>query len=379
MNLLVDCHVFDEAHQGTRTYLKGLYQELIQLMPSVDFFFTAADTENLRREFGNHSNVHYIPLRRKKLVRLVLEFPYLIRKHRIDYAHFQYVVPPLKLCQYIVTTHDVLFNDFPGQFSLGYRTSKNFLFKWSAKMADLFFTVSLYSKDSISRHYNIPLKNIFVTPNGVSQEFFNSDVISVHSDIVKEFRLEKFILFVSRIEPRKNHLALLQAFNELKLWEKGHSLIFVGRSDLPYPALETYLSNCPEDCRRNTHHIRSLQTPDLIALYRQAALSVYPSIAEGFGIPPLESIAAGTLVLCSNTTGMSEFVFLNEYMFNPLNVEELKTLLAKNLEQPTDKRKMENLQSFVLENYTWQNSARKFADVLVTHDDDRRKSEQLTE
>jgi hypothetical protein len=64
---------------------------------------------------------------------------------------------------------------------------------------------------------------------------------------------------------------------------------------------------------------------------------------------------------------MLEFFFLREYMFNPLNVEELKTLIANNIAFPADKEKMNILQNYILQNYTWQTSARNFADTLSKH------------
>ena len=110
MNVLVDMHVFDDKHQGTRTYLRGLYLELIYIAKNWRFFLAANNIENLKNEFGDHHNVTYIPLKRhNKFYRLLIELPLIIKKYEIDCSHFQYITPLFKKGKYIVTTHDILF------------------------------------------------------------------------------------------------------------------------------------------------------------------------------------------------------------------------------------------------------------------------------
>ena len=152
VNLFVDCHVFDGNLQGTTTYLKGLYQELIN-DKSKNFFLAAHNIENLQSIFGIHENVIYLQYSSKnKFVRLLFDIPKLIRQNKIDYAHFQYIVPPTKSCKYIVTIHDVLFLDFPQYFPLFYRIKNKLFFKYSANKSDIVLTVSQYSKEKIEKH-----------------------------------------------------------------------------------------------------------------------------------------------------------------------------------------------------------------------------------
>ena len=145
-NFFVDCHVFDGNLQGTATYLKGLYHELIK-DKSKNFFLAAHNIENLQSIFGIYENVTYLQYSSKnKFFRLLFDIPKLITQNKIDYAHFQYVVPPIKRCKYIVTTHDVLFLDFPQYFPLFYRLKNKLFFKFSANKSDIVLTVSQYYK-----------------------------------------------------------------------------------------------------------------------------------------------------------------------------------------------------------------------------------------
>src|SRR4051812_17410140 len=101
LKIFVDCHVFDQSLQGTTTYLKGLYLQLIG-DKSMVFYLAAADIENLREIFGTHENVVYVQYKsRNKFIRLLFDIPAIIKKNAIDFAHFQYIIPPVKHCQYI--------------------------------------------------------------------------------------------------------------------------------------------------------------------------------------------------------------------------------------------------------------------------------------
>lgn len=364
MRILVDAHVLDEAYQGTRTYIKGLYCELIKLMPKTSFFFVSYNLENLRSEIGYHPNVQFLQIKRGKFLRLFFEIPFIIWKYKIDYAHFQYISPPFKNCNHIVTTHDILFKDYKELFPLKYRVLKDFLFRISAIRADVLFTVSQYSRQRISTHYKIPIGRIGLTPNGVSHEFFTTGAVEDKMKISSRYNLQKFILYVSRIEPRKNHLLLLRAFSELRLWEKNYKLVFIGKKDFSYGDIDMFLEKCSEECRRSTLLLQNIENSELLIFYKNASLFVYPSLAEGFGIPPIEAISAGTTTLCSNTTAMSDFTFLNSDLFNPYDIHELKAKIQYKLSHPNDSDRITKLKQAVAEKYSWNRSAKSYISFL---------------
>lgn len=364
MNLLVDAHVFDETHQGSRTYLKGLYRELVKLLPHTSFYFAAYNFESIRNEIGDHPNVHFVQLKRGKYLRLLIEFPYLIRKHKINYAHFQYISPPIKNCKTIVTVHDILFKDFKNLFPLKYRLVNNFLFRISAKRANVLLTVSEYSRQRIAWHYEIPINRIGITPNGIATGVYEAVNPGGESNIRRKYNIDQYILYVSRIEPRKNHLLLLRAFSELRLWERNLKLVCIGKRDFSFHAIDLFLDSGPEECKRNVLLLQDIKDSELRAFYANANLFIYPSIAEGFGIPPIEAVVAGTPTLCSNSTAMSDFTFLEGDLFDPYNIEELKTKILHKLARPADLNRQAKLKKTVIENYSWAKSARSFISFL---------------
>ena len=350
MRLLVDCHVFDGKFQGTRTYLQGIYQNLVA-HKDIDFYFAACDVENIKRVFGEAENIHYVPLTTgSSIKRLAVEFPRIIKQNGIDYAHYQYIAPLRKCCKEIVTIHDLLFLDYPQYFPLGYRIKNTFFFRRSAKRADILLTVSPYSKDEIVRHFSVAADMIGITPNGV----LLSDDSTPLPDIKTKYGLDKYILTVSRIEPRKNHQMLLRAFVELSLAEKGYKLVIVGAKDLSNEAFNNALDSLPQSVQDKIL-IFSAPYLDLVSLYKHATLFVFPSFAEGFGIPPIEAVSLGCTTLCSNATAMADFNFLGDKLFDPHNLQELKDKMSYWLKH--DNENIEKEQKAIKERYEWKSIA----------------------
>ena len=354
VKLFVDCHVFDGNYQGTTTYLKGIYSELIKNR-NIHFYFASYDTEALSKIFGYQDNITYIKYATKnKFLRLLFEIPKLISKNKIQYAHFQYVVPPLKKCKYILTIHDVLFLDFPQYFPLTYRLKNKFLFFVSAKLSDIIFSVSDYSAERIKKHFN--LKEILVTKNAVDEVFLQEfNKVETSKRVKEKFSIENYFLFVSRIEPRKNHLGLLKVFVEKKYYQ-DYELVFVGNNAIRYEEFENYFESLDDSIKMKIKILNNIEFNDLVEITRAAKLSIYPSFAEGFGIPPLESVACGIPTVSSNTTAMNDFYFIKEFLFNPYSIDDFNSKILKALHDP----KEENILSEMKKSYDWGKSAEVF-------------------
>lgn len=360
VKIFVDCHVFDGKRQGTTTYLKGLYSTLIK-NNEIIFYLASFDIENLTNEFGQQKNIVYLKYRSKnKFYRLLIDIPFLIRKHKIDYAHFQYVVPPVKFCKYIVTIHDVLFLDHPEYFPFLYQLKNKMLFYQSAKNADFVLTVSEYSKKNIQNHFKI--NNILITPNAVDPSYYeNYNKNEVRNYVKKNFKINNYFLYVSRREPRKNHLNLIKAFVENHHFV-NHDLVFVGVNDLPDKLFDVYYQALPDNIKKSIFFLENIDFKDIIAITKGAKIAIYPSFAEGFGIPPLESIAANIPTICSNTTAMTDFNFMPDFLFSPHSISQINDKI--NLALNTDS--VENIRSLIKEKYDWKISSKVLMNILFS-------------
>ena len=206
IRILIDAHAFGGEHQGSLTYLKGLYNAFSSNYSELyELFFAGSDLKAMRDAFPEIPSSNFLLLKsQSRGARLINGFSAMIREYEIDYAHFQYALPLVRNCKCIVTTHDLLFNDFPDAFSNWYRWSRNHLFRWSLQQSVIRLTVSNYSKEAIHRHYGIAPRSIAITPNAVREDFFeNYDATFSKTYIWNKYKITKYVLCVSRIEVRK--------------------------------------------------------------------------------------------------------------------------------------------------------------------------------
>ncbi len=365
MRLFVDAHAFDGGiSQGVTTYIEGLYKELVKTAADIDFYFAAQDPIYLEKIFGTGANVHYVKYGSKnKYRRLAIEIPGIVRRLGIDAAHFQYTLPLVKRCKEIVTIHDVLFLDYPQYFPASYYHSKKWLFGRSSRRADLLLTVSGYSKERLEHFYR-PQKPVQITPNAVDERY--GLVRTDEARATLDDRIGKYILYVSRVEPRKNHLMLLRAYVEGRFYERGYSLVFIGKTSIPVPELRTYCEKLPEDIKRKVFFYEQKPFGELLAWYKCASLFVYPSVAEGFGIPPLEAAVAGIPCICSNRTAMQDFHFFGEGLYDPedLNqtIEKIELGISSAFRDPA---RLERIRKAVEQRYSWASIAKEYYTYLI--------------
>lgn len=356
--ILVDAHCFSGSGQGMVSYLQGIYSELLK-DSNFEITFACSDIEKIKASFGENTKVIKIPSN-SFLYRLFYFFPKLLKTGRFDYVHFQYLIPFFlsKNVKYIVTIHDIIPIDFPKYYSLAYRLKVAWLFRRAAKKSDVLLTVSEYSKERISKKFCVLENKIHITENAVK------DIFEI-SKIKKEGFYEKYgnyLLYVSRIEERKNHITLLKAFVEGKFY-KNYSLLLVGSKSSKTSVLYKYYDSLSIEIKNKIIFLSNLSDDELNALYNCTELFIYPSIAEGFGIPPLEAAVCLKKVCCSNSTAMKDFDFFKKYSFEPLNE---KCLISQINEILLDKDyPSKEIKDEILKRYSWKKSAETLKGLLI--------------
>lgn len=357
---MVDARGIGGEGQGSVTYIKGLYNVILEKYSHLyDCFFAGQNYEAIQQSFPSITSDNFIPVKSKsKLYQFAFEFPRLIEEYQIDYAHFQYVTPFVKNCKFIITTHDILFNDYPEEFSWWYRANRNFFYKRSMKRGDILLTVSEYSKSCIVRDYGFDPLDIFVIPNGVKGDFLEKyDKRKAVNKIKEKYGIDNYILCVNRIESRKNHQMLIDAYDELKLAEQDIQMVFIGNNTLNTKELTESIENLKAKYPKHFHWFKFIEDDDLMDFYRAARLFVYPSKAEGFGIPPIEAAAMRINTMCAENTAMADFEFFGDNLFNAYDLEEFELKLLKNLNNPPHQIDLDEISWVISQRYSWETGA----------------------
>ncbi|MGB0891028.1 MAG: glycosyltransferase family 4 protein [Flavobacteriaceae bacterium] len=365
LKIFVDGYLLNKEPQGTKTYIKELYKSLASLNNNIEIYIGCFKEQKVEEEFKDYNNIHFIYFKqRNRFLRMLFEIPKLLKVNTFDFAHFQYVIPFArnKNCNYIVTIHDILFNDYKQYFTFLYRLKRNFLFKYSAVKSDYLLTVSEYSKQRIKEIYKLENKPIYVIPNGVSEVFFQENKKEVSEEFIKtKYNIKDFILYVSRVEPRKNQQQLLNSFSKMK--NKDLSLVFIGKKSLENKELDKVYISLSKNVKERVYFLEDILEKDLIEFFRAAKAFVYPSLAEGFGIPPIEAAAIGLPVLCSSSTAMKDFNFFKPYHINFLNTDDVENYIDALLNDKDYPAK--RIQKIVKDKYTWKSSAMAFSKILL--------------
>lgn len=226
---------------------------------------------------------------------------------QIDIMHFpHYNVPASYRGKYVVTVHDlthIVLPEFLGNKAKYYYA--RFLMGHALKNADHVFTVSENSKKDIIKYFNTPEEKISITYNAIDSDFRVKEENEIHY-LHGKFRIpenKKKILYVGNLKPHKNLITLLKALKEMK--RDDVVLLLVGKA---FKSVDLDKQEREMGIYQQVIHTGMVSKEELIDLYNLADVFVFPSLYEGFGIPPLEAMACGTPVIAADNSSIPEVV-----------------------------------------------------------------------
>jgi len=265
--------------------------------------------------------------------RIPVAFPIECRREKLDVFHAQYVTPPFCSARIVTTIADILFENYPELYSPSERIIFGTLFAWSARHSDHIITVSQSSKKDIVERYHIDPKRITVVYEAPRQEFRPMNAESCREILARDYDIRSpFLLYVGRINARKNLERLVEAFSVLSGRGFSQQLVIVGKQDwLASRVLEKVHSLSLDSQIRFVGYVPNDHLP---VFYNAAEVFVYPSICEGFGIPLVEAMACGVPVVTSYGSSLEEVVSDAAVLADPYSVSSIASALEKVLSDP---------------------------------------------
>ena len=350
---------------GIGTYLQNLLKELVRLDDDAQYVVLcrAVDAEWLAAlgprvqpvvtGAGNYS------------VREQIEVPWRLWRAGVDLFHTpHYVLPVLVPCPSVVTVHDCIHLMFPqylpNRFAYSYaRTS----IRMAARRATRILTVSESSKRDILRFCRIPPDKVTVIYNAIDDRFREPPPAEEIERIRERFQLhEPFVLYVGNVKPHKNLERLIEAIHHLH--ENGYDslkLLVIGSDISKYAELRRAVH------RYNLHkYVRFLGfMPDatLAVLYRLAAVFVFPSLYEGFGLPPLEAMASGAPVVTSNVSSLPEVAGDAAVLVDPRDPRAIADGIRRVLTEPGLRETMRAKGLARAADFSWDRSIRRIRQI----------------
>ncbi len=221
--------------------------------------------------------------------------------------------------------------------------------------------VSEFTKQDLIQTYGVAADKISVIHNAIDPRIFNVQAIERTPAALKKYGLPgEYLLFVGTIEPRKNIVGLLDAYAQ-SFEAHRLPLVLVGNKGWNDESIEQKFADL---AKLPIQRLGFVEDDDLAALYTGARAFIYPSFFEGFGIPPLEAMASGCPVICSNTTSLPEIVGDAALPVDPNDIGAIaaainKLLADKSLQADLKQRGLAQAQKF-----SWQKSAQQLSELI---------------
>ena len=369
MKIAIDATIIRKENTGTGFYIINLINGLAKIKDGNDYYIFM--NNKLSKEFFNfeNNNFHIINKNFKnRIFRVIWQFflfPFELKKLKVRVLHSpNYITPLFKLgFKVIVTIHDLTFYLFSEKFTVTKRLLFKYMLPLFIKISDKIIAVSNNTKKDILKFFKISERKVIVTFESYPEYYtYNND--SNDQNILTKYGIgSKYLLFVGMIEPRKNILSILKSFKEIDS-DLELDLVIAGKKGWYYKEIELYLEKLLRIGIKNKIIFTGyVSEPELKYLYQNAFIFIYPSIYEGFGLPPLQAMACKVPVITSNLSSLPEVVGNAAIMVNPYDINKISEAI-RTLYNDFDKRsELVNKGVIQAKKFSLENFAKNTIDV----------------
>jgi glycosyltransferase involved in cell wall biosynthesis len=366
MRIGIDAHAIGARQGGNETYISNLIKSLAEIDGDNLYTIYLADAgaaaqwrECFTNRYKNFS-LRLLPPP-TPLVRVPVYLSYELFRRPVDVLHVQYTAPPFCRVPVVVTIHDLAFERMPETFTRRGSFQLKLTVRRTAKKAAKIATVSEYSRRDLLDIYKLPPEKVVVTYNGVESSFTpRPSVPNEAEEVRRRFGVSRdFLLAVGSLQPRKNMVRLIRAYARLRSEREDFKaqLVIVGR--------KLWLaSKIFDEVKRQRWADDVILTgyvadEDLPRLYRAARAFVYPSLFEGFGLPPLEAMACGTPVVTSDVSSLPEVTGAAALLIDPTDERALANALIEIVNNESLRAELREKGVAQAKKFTWRDAAEK--------------------
>jgi len=318
-------------------------------------------------------NFHAVALEgRDNTVKGNLDFRAIVRRLGCDVVHIPHLfwIPRGLPCPYVLTVHDLLEHMYPSRDASSWWRSVHFqLTRRALSRASRVLAVSQFTKGEIERIFRIPDERIEVVYNAIDERFLHGHASQADRELIAErYQVTyPFILYAGAIRPHKNVVRIIEAFSALKTeLEKEQQfpdlkLIVIGDDLSSHPRLRRTVVR--SGVQNDVRFLGFVPIEVLRIFYDVAKIFVFPSLYEGFGLPPLEAMAHGTPVVASNNSSLPEVTGNAAVLVNPENVFEIQRALQRALLDPALRTRMKQRGYEQAQRFSWTTSVSRILEI----------------
>jgi glycosyltransferase involved in cell wall biosynthesis len=357
---------------GIGTYTRNVVRALGRLDRRTKYFLIGSP-EKVKEIGALPANFHTVPLlAADTTAKGYFEFRTILKRLNVDLVHIPHLfwLPRSLPCPYVMTVHDVLEHMSRSKGHSGLRRSLHYqLTRHVLRKAARIFAVSQFSKSEVEKLFGILPSHIEVVYNAIDERFLHGHASNADRQLIAERYLVTypFLLYAGRISPHKNLVRIIEAFSALRgeLEKEGRfpdlKLIIIGDDLSGHPDLRRTVirSGVHNDVR-----FFGFVPIDILRIFYDLAVAfIFPSLYEGFGLPPLEAMAHGTPVVTSNTSSLPEVVGTAAVLVNPENVFEIMRATHRVLVDQALRDKLKERGYERSKHFSWDESARRILKI----------------
>ncbi|WP_160674312.1 glycosyltransferase family 1 protein [Clostridium sp. C8-1-8] len=303
INVIIDARMVDEKLHGIARYTYELIVNSIKL-DKLNYTLLVNDMEIAKKLFGSFNDIDFILMKNKFLsIGEQIELPKILNRYRgkAIFHSPSFVASPFIKTDMVMTIHDLNHVRLPQFYSPFHKYYYKYIVRTSAKKSKCILTVSEFSKKEILSWVDLEPSDVVVTYNGIGDKFRIIEEEDVLSRVRLKYKLpEKFVLYVGNLKPHKNVETLVKAVKYIKSDETLK--LIIGGS--PNEGLTKLIKD--NNLFDRVQFIGFIDEKDLSVIYNLALMFVFPSLYEGFGLPPLEAMACGCPAIVANTSSLPE-------------------------------------------------------------------------
>ena len=357
----IDAHMVGTRETGNETYVVKLASALASL-GEYEYLLYTPHPERLPAQLREKPGLR---VRRfpnvPSLARIPVLYPRIARQDGLSLLHMTYIASPSAPCPVVLTVHDVSYRVYPHFFSPRARILLGLLVGPSISRAARVITISEQTKRDLVRFYRVSPRRITVTPLAAGPEYKPQPPSEV-SRVVERYGIKgRYVLAVGNVQPRKNLTRLIEAFGSVSSEVADVEIVVAGRSTWRGSEVETAVAQL--GLREKARFVGYVPDEDLPALYTGAAVFCYPSLYEGFGLPPLEAMQCGAPTVVSNVASLPEVVGDAALLVDPYSVRDIAAALRRLLTDEAVWREYRERGLARASLFSWEQTARLTREV----------------
>lgn len=368
MRIGIDVSALVKEAAGIGQWIIHIMNNIMKIDTENDYFLFTYDDIKIPYTLKENWQVVYYGGQNKKQIRYLTHMPKLLRQYNIDvFVGTRHYLPPFnkRKVKYLAIVHDLIPLYMPELFTKEHKLRFKIFTEICRRQAHEIVAVSNATKQDIIKYLNFDKSKIHVVYEAANPIFNMEKDADAIKKTMESYKIDQdYILCLSTVEPRKNMLRTIKAYERCILQNNlPYKLVIVGGSGWNNGEIYDYVQS-HEKLKPHVIFTGYVSYEDVKNIYANASLFIYASLCEGFGLPILEAMQSGIPVITSNISSMPEVAGNACELIDPYNIEELQQAMVKVLSSEELRNNMIEKGLKQAANFSWEKSAEEILNII---------------